>query len=228
VPSGGMAEIPRSLAAQLDPGTLRLHARVEAIEPGAVRIADGSVERGEAVVVATDARDAATLLPAHADPPRPWQGTVMMALAMEAAEVPDGILRLDGTGEGPVNHGCFISAVAPNYAPPGQGLFYANVVDPTWIAMEDAMLEEAIRRQLTGWFGAGVAGWRRIALVRIPRALPRQHPEDLAAPRPLAIGDRLFRCGDHLADGSLNGAMRSGRLAADAVAAALGPTGGRR
>ncbi len=222
VPTGGMAEIPRQLAARIDPGSIRFNARVVAVRPGEVEVADGSRERGDAVVVATDHTVAKELLGDLAGEDRPWQATVMAAFETAAEDARDGMLHLDGTGEGPVNHACFISAVASNYAPPQRGLLYANVVDPRWIAEGDEALETAIRGQLGRWFGhERVAAWRLRAMVRIPRALPRQHPADLASPRPLRLAPGLFRCGDAVGAGSLNGAMRSGRLAADAVAAWL-------
>jgi hypothetical protein len=38
---------------------------------------------------------------------------------------------------------------------------------------------------------------------------------------PEILGPRVFIAGDHLEDASINGAMRSGRLAAEAALAAL-------
>jgi hypothetical protein len=56
---------------------------------------------------------------------------------------------------------------------------------------------------------------------RIPHAIPRQWPEDLVARLPAALGPRTFVAGDHLEDASINGAMRSGRRAAERCLAAL-------
>lgn len=227
VPSGGMAEIPRQLAARLDPGSIRFNARVTALRAGFVEVSDGSREEAAAVVVATDHTAAGQLLGELAGPQRPWQGTAMAAFETAPEDARDGTLLLDGVGEGPVNHACFISAVAPNYAPPGRGLLYANVVEPRWLAEPDESLLAAVRGQMGRWFGAAkVAAWSGRGLVRVPRALPRQHPEDLAAPRPMQVAPGIFRCGDAVGDGSLNGAMRSGRLAADAVAAWVSAGGG--
>ena len=39
--------------------------------------------------------------------------------------------------------------------------------------------------------------------------------------QPARLGERLYACGDHLATPSLNGALRSGRLAAEALLADL-------
>ncbi|MGA1392470.1 MAG: FAD-dependent oxidoreductase, partial [Phycisphaerales bacterium] len=122
------------------------------------------------------------------------------------------------------NHACFISSGAESYAPRGRGLFYANVVDDAALRSSDAELEAATLAQMRRWFGdRRIDFWKRRAIVRIPHALPRQHPEDLEGARSLECSARIFRCGDHLSDGSINGAMRGGRLAAEAVVARLGP-----
>ncbi len=236
IPAGGMAEIPRQLAADLDPGSLRLGRRAESIAAGSVALSDGSTEQADAVVIATEQGESERLAATakegreDSDSERPWCSTALLAFELPAAQAGDGTLLLDGTGAGPVNHACFISAVAPTYAPTGRAIFYANVVDESALAMSDEALEDAARRQLRSWFGGAspasggdpLADWRVRRLVRVPKALPRQHPIDLAAERPLRVEPGIHRCGDHLLDGSINGAMRGGRLAAEAVAKELG------
>lgn len=230
VPAGGMAEIPRQLAGAIEPGSFRLGSRVQSVDEGGLTFADGSREDADAVVIATEMGESERLVasadasgPGDAAPPRPWRGTAMLAFDMPQSDAGPGILHLDGEGCGPVNHACFISSVAASYAPSGRGLFYANVVDDLALRASDADLEAATLAQMRRWFGdRRVDFWRPRAIVRIPRALPRQHPEDLATPRSWECSSRLFRCGDHLSDGSINGAMRGGRLAAEAVAARLG------
>lgn len=238
VPAGGMAEIPRQLAGGIAPGSFRLNSRVKAVDEGGVTFQDGSREDADAVVIAAEMGESERLLASAPEPgrcadaaPRPWRGTAMLAFDMPDTAAGPGILHLDGEGCGPVNHACFISSVAETYAPPRRGLFYANVVDDAARSLSDAELESRTLAQMNRWFGERrVALWRLRTIVRIPHALPRQHPEDLADPRPLECGPRLFRCGDHLSDGSINGAMRGGRLAAEAVAARIGrggvPAGG--
>ena len=59
---------------------------------------------------------------------------------------------------------------------------------------------------------------QKYALLRaqdIAHALPRQTPKDFAA-RPTATqGNGLFVAGDYVSEGSIDSAMRSGRLAAE-------------
>jgi hypothetical protein len=79
-----------------------------------------------------------------------------------------------------------------------------------------------MRRTLQQILGrAATDGWKLVALQRIERAIPRQWPSDLAGRLPASLGSRVFVAGDHLEDASINGAMRSGRLAASACLRSL-------
>ena len=70
------------------------------------------------------------------------------------------------------------------------------------------------------WFSPeATREWKLLCIDRIGNALPRQHPQDFAVRPKMDQGDGLFLAGDHVTDGSINGAMRSGRIAADAVSA---------
>lgn len=127
------------------------------------------------------------------------------------------ILLLDGEDRGgPVANLCFPSAVAPDYAPPGQDLALATVLGA---AHDPETLEAAVRGQMTAWFGPGVAGWRHLRTERIAWGLPAQPPGALEPPaRPVRVAPGIYAAGDHLDDASIDGALRSGRRAAEAVA----------
>ena len=60
--------------------------------------------------------------------------------------------------------------------------------------------------------------WRHLRTYRIRYALPRQRPPALAEPeRPVRWQPNLYVCGDHRDNASIQGAMVSGRRAAEAV-----------
>jgi len=224
LPADGMAAIPRQLAARLPAGAVRTHARVEEIEAGALRVAGERIE-AEAIVVATDGEAARRLVPAL--PALRHNATACLSFAAKADPVGEPVLVLDGEASGPVNHLCVPSTVAPSYAPAGQALVSASTIGNP--GESDAALELTVRAQLTGWFGGAVAGWRLLRIDRVARALPRQ-PVGWLDPveRAVQFGPRLFVCGDHRDIGSLHGALRAGRRAAHAVAAALGVAQERR
>ena len=220
LPATGMGAIPAHLAEQLEPGTLRLGRRVSAIEAGTVVLEGGQRIEASAVVIATAAHQVAALVPGAQPDSVCWNATA--CLYFDAPEAPyiEPMLMLDAEGSGPINHLAVLSNVARSYAPDGRHLISASTVGiPN---LDDAGLEAAARQQLAGWFGPQAVGaWRLLRLQRIPHALPRQLPDDLSPPhRPAKLRPGLFLCGDHRAQSSSQGALASGRLAAEAVLAA--------
>ncbi len=214
LPARGMGAIPAQLAAALPPGAVRLGARVEGLEPGAVRLAGGEGVAAGAVVVATEAPEAARLAGLAAAP----AGRAMTCVyyAAERAPVDEPILLLDGEGAGPVNNVAVPSAVARGYAPAGAALVSATVLGVP--AQDDAALDAAVRAQLAGWFGPVVRRWRHLRTYRIPYAQPEQAPPALTPwRRPVRLRTGLYVCGDHRDNASINGALESGRRAAEVV-----------
>ena len=228
VPALGMGEIPKQLAASLPQDRIRLRCPVASIaRRGAgheVRLASGAIEAFDAVVIATDMTAARALDPRI--PARPWCATATFHWACALSRLPAPLRRptlfLDGTGEGPVNHLACLSSVAPEYAPPGQALVALNMVDVDWSATGMSAITARTVTQMERWFGAGaMRGWHLLRTDRVVRALPRQHTQDLHSRPSTEIDDGLFVAGDHVTDGSIDGAVRSGMLAAEAAARAV-------
>ena len=105
-----------------------------------------------------------------------------------------------------------MSQVAASYAPEGRSLVSVSVIDANDADMDD--LERGVRDQLNGWFGSVVDDWRAIRHYKIPRSLPVAGP---AGDTKATIIDGIFACGDHLESASIQGAMVSGRKAAEAL-----------
>jgi phytoene dehydrogenase-like protein len=222
VPARGMARIPAQMAGQLDASRIRTGSAVERVSKAdglwRAHVQGGDSVLARSVVVATDGEAARALVPGL--PPRAWCETATLHYSFPAAGAPapclEPWLMLDGTGTGPVNHAAAMSAVSPEYAPVGRVLLGASVVDAAALAQDDDALDRAVRAQLAGWFPShSPRTWRLLRIDRIPHALPRQHPGDLAMRGGADRGGGLLVCGDHVGDGSINGAMQSGRLAAE-------------
>jgi len=126
------------------------------------------------------------------------------------------LLVLNGEGKGPINSLCFPSNVASSYAPDGKSLVSVTIIgNPD---QGDQQIESAVRGQLMEWFGPGVKDWRYLRTYRILHALPMQIPP-IPDPtlRPHQIRPSLFICGEYQNVASIQWAMVSGRLAAEAV-----------
>lgn len=214
LPAAGIGALPAQLADALSPGTLRTATPVERVEAGAVVTAAGERIEARAVVVAADGAGAAGLLDG-VEAPR-WRSTTCLYFDVPQPPIEGAILVLDGDGEGPVNNLCVPSSVAPGYAPAGRALVSASVIGSP--VLPDVELEAAVRRQLRGWFGAAVEGWRHLRTYRIEHALPVREPPSLEPrDRVVRLGPGLYVCGDHRETASIQGALASGRRAARTV-----------
>ena len=220
VPAKGMGEIPRQIAASLK-ADLRLDTPVERVDGREVTLGGGRKLSGRAVVVATEAPVAATLLtgrlPADFND-RPPQSSTTLYYAADRPLTGDNLILLNGTGDkGPVNTVADLTAAAPSYAPAGRTLLSVAVIGD----LDGG--EPAVRRHLAKLLPeSDVAGWQHLATYRIAYSLPDSRPPALERPHKSAsLGDGLFLCGDHRDTASINGAMLSGRRAAEAVVAAL-------
>lgn len=213
LPANGMAAIPEQLVAGLEP-RIRTGAIVTSVDGTEVTLASGERLMGEAVVIATDAPPAVRLVPELRSPPS--RSVVCLYFAAPRPPIDEPILVLNGESQGLINNMCVPSQIAPNYAPPDTALVSVTVLgNPT---TDDRSLEQSVRAQLTDWFGTQVAQWRYLRCYRILHALPGQQPEILETiPGSVRIRNGLFVCGDHRENATINGAMVSGRRAAEAI-----------
>jgi phytoene dehydrogenase-like protein len=214
LPAGGIDQIPTQMCAHLPDDAIRLNTSVEGVDDQTVTLASGETLQAPAVVVATAAPEADRLI----GDVSPVQGRSTVCLYYAAPESPldDSILVLNGDGVGPINNVVVPSDVAPGYAPADRALVGAVVVGEA--VEDDAQLERAVREQLIDWFGLEAGGWDHLRTMHIPYALPDQSPPFLSPPeRDVRRRPGLYVCGDHRRNGSLNGAMASGRAAARAV-----------
>jgi phytoene dehydrogenase-like protein len=218
IPELGMGEIPAQLAAALPAGAVRLGAKVMAVQPRRVTLEDGEVINADALVVATDPDTAHRLLGEPIARPA-WRSGTTLYFAAPAPPLSEPTLVLDGDGAGPINHAHVASQVSPQLAPAGMSLVSATAVGLP--AMDDATLVEQALRQLQGWFGPAVSSWRHLRTYRVVQALPILG-NALGGGRPARVGEGIFVAGDHRESASIEGALHSGRLAAEAVLQALG------
>ena len=229
VPAAGMQQIPLQLAAKLRPGTLLTGARVSKVTRGTqsfqVEIEGREKQEARAVVLAVAGNDGNQLLGGvggwSIPEVRGWNKTTAFCYAAQEAPVDEPILLLNGEGRaaGPVNHVAVMSAVSPQYAPPGAHLVVASVVDET-PATDAALLrlDQAVRQHMGKWFGPMVDSWKMLGAYTLARALPQQrHAEWEQAPVRVAGTGGVYMCGDYRETASIQGALASGRRAADAV-----------
>lgn len=192
LPAGGMQNLARQLAAPLPRTRLHFNTEVSQIQAGSVLLQSGQRIEARHVVDATNRGRSGR-----------FHSTQCTYFAAPRSPLKSAYLLLNPNRDSPVHHLAVLSDVARGYAPAGQSLVSVSHVGLARIP------EEEMRRELTRWFGAEVAGWRHLRTYHLDQALPVFDQEN--RPEPLQVGDGFWRCGDGMAYPSLNGALRSGR-----------------
>ncbi|MSO26941.1 MAG: FAD-dependent oxidoreductase [Candidatus Nanopelagicales bacterium] len=218
VPSAGMQAIPEQLRDALPAGTVRCNTTVTKAQAGLV-VTEGGEFRVRAVVIATNPNGAKSLNPSIAVP-LGRSVTTWYHLATQPGNVLNdgaGVLVVDGENRGPVLNSVVLTNAAPSYAPAGQVLISSSALGAN-SSVED---EQVVRTHLAAMYGVDTKRWEPLAQYAIPYALPAMLPP-LHVPKSSKLTDGLFICGDYRETASIQGAMISGRRAADAVLTDLG------
>jgi phytoene dehydrogenase-like protein len=217
LPAQGMRAIPQQMAEGLPEDAILLNRRVSRIQASQVWLETGETFVGKHILLATDAVDAASLSPQLGS--KAFNQVHCLYFAAEHAPLDLPILVLNGVSGKRVNNLCVPSLVAPSYAPKGQHLISVSVLENN---LEPALLAQSVIEELREWFGDSVDHWRFLKSYAIRRALPRfTVPGNTLSVQPVRHSDGLFTCGDYLDTPSINGAMATGRRAANAILQAL-------
>lgn len=220
LPNLGMGEIPTQLASSIPAEAFSFNSRAQSFELASLgerqrlRLENGDVIEGRAIVIATEGPEAARLCGVEAPRSRAVSCIYFKA---PTPPVDEPILVLFGDKSGPINNLCVPTAVAPAYGPAGLAL-----VSVTILGDADSGTLSAARSQLESCFGGVVDSWEVLKQQTIRHALPAQNlgwirPKDA---RPFA-GKGLFVCGDHRRHASIEGAMQSGREVAKNLISSL-------
>jgi len=214
LPEGGAEMLPEVLAAALPPGTVHTGVRVTAVSTTSVTTAEHGEIHCRAVLVATDARAAAELLPGLRVPD--FHPVTVVHHTTDDPPTTGSALLLDSDRGGPVAHTAIVSEVDPSRAPAGRALVSSTVLGPP-----PPDVDTAVRMHLSRLYGTSTTRWETLAVHHTPTAVPvMRAPHDLRRPVRLLAG--LYVCGDHRDTSTVQGALHSGHRASSAILADLG------
>ena len=215
IPELGMEEIPKQLVAMLPINTVRCNTKVTAIEGNKIITADGTILEANQILLATEANQ----LTHNFIPKQKMTSHQVTNIYFEATEAPTkkAVVVLNASKQKKfVNNLTVISNVSKAYAPAGKVLI--SVSYNRIPAFDDATLAQNMKQELKQWYGDKVDSWKILKGYRIEYALPTQQTvrNEISAEE-IKISDVLYICGDNLLNGSINAAMKTGRLAAEAM-----------
>ena len=215
IPELGMEEIPKQLVTMLPINTVRCNTKVTAIEGNKIIIADGTILEANQILLATEANQ----LTHNFIPKQKMTSHQVTNIYFEATEAPTkkAVVLLNASKQKKfVNNLTVISNVSKAYAPAGKVLI--SVSYNGFPAFDDATLAQNMKQELKQWYGDKVDSWKMLKGYRIEYALPTQQTvRNQISAEEIKISDVLYVCGDNLLNGSINAAMKTGRLAAEAM-----------
>ncbi len=203
LPRNGVAVLSNALAARVKNITYR--TQVDTVENGTVHTSAGTF-RANKVVIATDATTATQIL-GLPEVPR-MAGCITWYHAVDSNPSGSGRLVVDGQNRGPIINTIVVSDISADYAPDGSHLVSTTT--------DLGATESDVRRHLSIIWGTSTHDWQLIAKYEIPAALPIQSV-GRALSQSVKISEDVFVIGDHRAVPSQQGALFSGRLAAELI-----------
>jgi phytoene dehydrogenase-like protein len=203
VPRKGVGQLSTALAARVN--TIHYNTRVDRIEGSEIQTSHGSFS-AKNIVVATDATTATQLL-GLPEVPR-MAGCITWYHSTSSNPSGNGHLVVDAENRGPIINSVVISDVSNDYAPKGQHLVSTTT--------DLSATESDVRRHLSVVWHTSTHDWQFIAKYEIPAALPIQSV-GRALSHSVKLSDHLYVVGDHRTVPSQQGALFSGRLAAQLI-----------
>ena len=203
LPANGAGALAAELAKRIK--DIRLEVQVEAIKDDHLKTSDGKI-KFDSLIVATDTTTAAQLLDLEEVPPMVGCTTWYHVPDETPSDKP--YLLLDGMQAGPVVNSIVISNMMESYAPAGKSLISTTTIQRA--------SESEVRRHLSAMWGVNTQSWELLAKYEIPNALPLARVGKRLANN-VRIGKNIFLAGDWREAPSQNGALKSGRRAAETL-----------
>ena len=203
LPSNGAGALSAHLAGRIK--DLRLETRVESIKDKYLKSDNGKIDF-DFLIVATDANTAAQLL--DIEEVVPMVGCTTWYHVTDSAPSEDAYLLLDGLQAGPVVNSIVISNLMNNYAPAGKSLISSTTIQRA--------SESEVRRHLSAMWGRSTQNWELLAKYEIPSSLPLARVGKRLANN-VRVSSNIFLAGDWRESPSQNGALKSGRRAAETL-----------
>jgi protoporphyrinogen oxidase len=216
VPAQGMEMIPRQLADRLGKEHILCNRKVTDIQELEVTTKNGEVFTAKAILLATDPLGYVSKYLENGKAGVRYHSTTNLYFSADIPPVKKPILVLNAAGDKLVNNVCVMNQVAPAYAPEGKHLISVSINGHQKASDEELILN--VKDEVSQWFGTVTESWEHLRTYRVKYALPNQdnviHEVDAVQ---VKLKEGLYAAGDYLLSGSINAAMRSGRIAADVI-----------
>jgi protoporphyrinogen oxidase len=208
VPALGMEEIPKQIANHLDPNRIICNTRVKDIQGNKIYTHNDQIIPADHIIIATEATG---ISKKFAKVNLQYRSTTNLYFSAEKVPYHQNAIALNGASDAIVNNIVCLSKVSAHYASAGH-LISVSLKD----GIDDNQLDltEKVKNELAPWIHSAI-DWKHIKTYRIKYALPNQ--THINNEKIIEVNNMMTIIGDHTMNGSINAAMKSGRLGAERV-----------
>jgi hypothetical protein len=213
IPAKGMGMIPKQLAECLSAAELLFNQNVSTVNGGSVTTDEGAIYHANFVLIATDPlsspfRSVSPVTKYHS------VSNMYFTSVKKPFEMP--LIALNTLPVKLVNNIAVMNSISSAYSKSGESLISLSMIGDHSSANQK-QLQENVVSELNFWYPDALS-WKHLKTYHIKYALPNDdHVNNEPNYKALRLNAQNFVCGDHLMNGSINAAMKSGRLAAEAI-----------
>ncbi|MBK6264420.1 FAD-dependent oxidoreductase [Marivirga sp. S37H4] len=214
IPAEGMGAIPKMLANQLSQTNILYNQKVTKVGYNRVELESGEKMIANAIIIATNPED---LMPQVAGQFEGQQTVTNLYFESDVNPIGNALIGLVVKKQSLINNFCLMNNTAASYAPEGKNLFSVSVNNNQGLKMEE--LQHKVMIELKELMPElAQANLKHIKTYFISNALPVIDDFQYSMkPSSTKIQQGIYLAGDYLLNGSINAAMLSGRMAAQAV-----------
>jgi phytoene dehydrogenase-like protein len=208
IPSKGMGELANQLAAGLPQENIHLQTEVKSIGKKSVQVVGGSNYLGDKIIFAAPDQK----LLNGSENSTQWRSS--HTLYFEAPQSPHDkkLVGIVAKKKTIVNNLSVLSNISASYAPDNKHQIAVSIFGSVF----SSAIEEQIKSECKSWFGNQVDKWELIDKHLIYKALPDQKHVNFHFDKATCKkGDKIYCAGDSMLNGSIDAALKSGRLAAE-------------
>ncbi len=212
IPENGMGEIPKQLAGRLKQTTFRLNTKVKTIEKNVIQLESGDTITADDIILTVPPHG---IIPNYTGVPLNYRKVTNLYFTLQKSFIASPMIGLVPDEHYLINNLLFLTDLSKAYAKDGRALLSVSIVNDL---VNEANLEGKVALELEALSGIKAEHFKHLETIHIEKALPVISNLKYALPsHHQQWHDHLYLAGDHLLNASINGAMISGRKAAEAL-----------
>ena len=214
IPAKGMGMIPLQLAQHLSADELVFNEKVESIDGSNIITSTKSVYQAKYILIATNPIQMPA--PFKQRVVKSYHSVTNMYFTSDKKPFTVPLIALNTLPGKLINNIAVMDQISPAYSRNGKALISVSLIGNHFQANQ-TQLQDSVLAEMEFWYPDALH-WKHLKTYHISYALPNDDQvTNQAGHDLLRLNDQCFVCGDYLMNGSIDAAMKSGRLAAEAI-----------